>query len=66
MFIFKRDPGAEVNIKNIIGILVVGAIVFSIIMYFLLPFLVGFEPVHKILLFGVPLIAIFFLLDVIF
>ncbi len=66
MILFKRDPSVPVDVKSTLKVLIVGAIVFSIIMFFLLPFLVGFEPVHRILQIGIPLVAIFFLLDVIF
>lgn len=63
MFIFRREPASTLNVQQVFVTLLVGVIVFGIIMYYLVPMLVGFEPVHKILTWGIPLLAIVLLID---
>lgn len=65
MFLFKREPNTPVNAKEILFKVVIAAILFYVILYYLVP-MITYEPLHTILSIGTVLVAIFFLFDLIF
>lgn len=65
MFIFKNDPSTPVDVKSVFFRIVVAAICFSVIFFYLVP-MIDQKPLHEILKAGTILVAIFFLLDLIF
>lgn len=65
MFIFNNDPNTPVNVKTVLWKLVLAAIVFWIVLWYLVP-MIEAKPVHDIMQTGTILVAIFFLFDLIF
>lgn len=64
MFIFKSDPNTPRNFKNIIITLLVAFAIFWVILYYLVPLIIG-EPIHTLVQDGLVILAILFLIDLI-
>lgn len=62
MFIFKNVPGTPVDYKGVVWRLVLAALAFWVIMFFLIPFLgdAGIEKIARVI---VTVVAILFLVD---
>ena len=64
MWIFKNDPSTPRNYKNVVITVIVAVAIFSVIMVYLVPQIVG-EPFHTLVKDGMIVLAILFLVDLI-